>query len=86
MQLGQHASLSTACTVATFQQTRDIDPMLKQCWATVYDAGPTLVWGISVSVISPVRCVGSQGAHCSGNGQGYPRVRYFSNNIFTTLF
>ena len=29
------------------QQTRDIDPKLDQCWATVYDAGPTLVqhWG-----------------------------------------
>ena len=25
------------------QQTRDIDLMLDQCWATVYDAGPTLV-------------------------------------------
>ena len=25
------------------QQTRDIDPMLDQCCATVYDAGPTLV-------------------------------------------
>ena len=24
------------------QQTRDIDPMLDQCWATVSDAGPTL--------------------------------------------
>ena len=24
------------------QQTRDIDLMLVQCWATVYDAGPTL--------------------------------------------
>ena len=26
----------------TVQQTRDIDPMLVQCWSTVYDAGPTL--------------------------------------------
>ena len=25
------------------QQTRDIQPMLYQCWSTVYDAGPTLV-------------------------------------------
>ena len=25
-----------------FQQTRDIYPMLFQCWATVFDAGPTL--------------------------------------------
>ena len=25
------------------QKTRDIDPMLDQCWATVYDAGPILV-------------------------------------------
>ena len=25
------------------QQTGDIDPVLDQCWATVYDAGPTLV-------------------------------------------
>ena len=25
------------------QQTRDIDPMLDQCWSTVYDAGPTLI-------------------------------------------
>ena len=25
------------------QQTRDIDPMLYQCWAIVYDAGPPLV-------------------------------------------
>ena len=24
------------------QQTRDIVPMLVQCWSTVYDAGPTL--------------------------------------------
>ena len=24
------------------QQTRDIVPMLVQCWFTVYDAGPTL--------------------------------------------
>ena len=48
------STLSTACTVATFQQTRDIDPMLKQCWATVYDAAPTLVLWIRVSVISPV--------------------------------
>ena len=39
------------------QQTRDIDPMLKQCWATIKDAGPTLVWWISVCVISAVRRV-----------------------------
>ena len=25
------------------QQTRDIHPMLDQCWATVYDAGPALI-------------------------------------------
>ena len=24
------------------QQTRDIDPMLCQCWASVVDGGPTL--------------------------------------------
>ena len=24
------------------QQTRDIEPLLVQCWSTVYDAGPTL--------------------------------------------
>ena len=24
------------------QQTRHIDPMLDQCWPTVYDVGPTL--------------------------------------------
>ena len=29
------------------QQTRDIHPLLLQCWASVYDAGPTLnqQWG-----------------------------------------
>ena len=27
---------------ATIQQTRDIEPLLWQCWSTVYDAGPTL--------------------------------------------
>ena len=27
---------------SAFQQTRDIVPMLVQCWSTVYDAGPTL--------------------------------------------
>ena len=26
----------------TAQQTRDIEPLLFQCWSTVYDAGPTL--------------------------------------------
>ena len=25
------------------QQTRDIDPIMNQCWSTVYDSGPTLV-------------------------------------------
>ena len=25
------------------QQIRDVDPMFVQCWATVYDAGPTLI-------------------------------------------
>ena len=24
------------------QKTRDINPLLAQCWSTVYDAGPTL--------------------------------------------
>ena len=27
----------------TTQKTRDFDPMLVQCWSTVYEAGPTLV-------------------------------------------
>ena len=31
---------SVPCTLS--QQTRDFDPMLFQCWPTVYDAGPTL--------------------------------------------
>ena len=26
----------------SLQQTRDIEPLLVQCWASVYDAGPTL--------------------------------------------
>ena len=29
--------------VPTSQQTRDIEPLLDQCWSTVYDAGPTLI-------------------------------------------
>ena len=29
-------------TFRTTQQTRDVDPMLVQCWSIVYDAGPTL--------------------------------------------
>ena len=29
-------------TVVLSQQTRYINPMLAQCWPTVYDAGPTL--------------------------------------------
>ena len=29
--------------VAHTQETRGTDPSLDQCWATVYDAGPTLI-------------------------------------------
>ena len=27
-------------TVSRSKQTRDVDPMLYQCWPTVYDVGP----------------------------------------------
>ena len=82
--LGQHAVYCMHC--GHIQQTLDVDPMWKQCWATVYAAGPTLVWWIHVSVILPVLYPprAESMCHCSGNRQGYPRVRYFSNNIFTT--
>ena len=32
----------TPCLVLPQHCTRDIDPMLNQCWASVYDASPTL--------------------------------------------
>ena len=34
------------CCPLTSQQTRYINPMLVQCWSTVYDVGPTLGWYI----------------------------------------
>ena len=32
----------TLCYFALTHQTRDIEPLLVQCWPTVYDVGPTL--------------------------------------------
>ena len=48
----RHDVFCVTVRLSTAQQTQDIDPMLKQCWPTVYDAGSTLVqhW-VDVSVL-----------------------------------
>ena len=40
--LNSNRKIEKAHDEETTHHTRDIDPMLNQCWATVYDACPTL--------------------------------------------
>ena len=40
---GSWSAAHNVCMCETTQQTRDIDPMLDQCWASVVDGGQTLV-------------------------------------------
>ena len=47
-------SIRVSCITVKPSRTRDIDPMLDQCWASVVDGGPTLVqhW-VDVLLVTP---------------------------------
>ena len=63
-------------------QTRNVEPMLVQCWSTVYDAGPTMNQhrlNVSLLVLQPVFFISYILCHCL---PGRSRSSYGYSSMF----